>query len=159
MSPYSTQATRERDAAVPDIEGVGPRRGAKRTLMDTLRQIPDYLRLLYGLMRDMRVSNIDKLLVGAAIAYTLMPMDLIPDFIPFLGEVDDIFFIVTALQRLITNAGRAVVLDHWVGDAKELADLNLKRVLSSAAFFLPGTMRSKIAKMAAGGVKRVVRRR
>jgi uncharacterized membrane protein YkvA (DUF1232 family) len=126
--------------------------------MDTLRQIPDYLKLLYGLMRDMRVSNVDKLLVGAAIAYTLMPMDLIPDFIPFLGEVDDVFFIVTALQRLITNAGRRVVLDHWVGDAAELADLNLKRVINAAAFFLPGSMRSKLGKMAAGGVKRMVRR-
>ena len=39
-----------------------------------------------------------------------MPIDLIPDFIPFLGEVDDVFMLVLALQRLIANAGRHVLL-------------------------------------------------
>ena len=47
-----------------------------------------------------------------------MPIDLIPDFIPFFGEIDDLFILVLALQRLITNAGRAVLLDHWTGDPR-----------------------------------------
>ena len=124
-----------------------PRTGAKRTVMDTIRQIPNYVRLLFGLMRDSRVSTTDKVLVGLAIAYVLSPFDLIPDFIPFLGEVDDVFLVITALQRLIAHAGRTVVLDHWLGPADELADLNLGRVLSAAAFFLPPAMRRSLRRL------------
>jgi uncharacterized membrane protein YkvA (DUF1232 family) len=112
--------------------------------MGTVREIPNFLRLLYGLLTDSRVSNIDKLVVAGAIAYILMPIDLIPDFIPFIGEVDDVFLMILAIQRLISNAGRAVVLDHWMGDASELASLNLERVLVACAFFLPRRLRRRL---------------
>jgi uncharacterized membrane protein YkvA (DUF1232 family) len=121
-----------------------PRTGAKRTVVDVIRQIPNYLRLLYGLMTDSRVARVDKILVGAAILYILTPVDIIPDFIPFLGEVDDVFLLVTALQRLITNAGRRVVLDYWAGDPAELAASNLRKVLTAAAFFLPRRVRRRL---------------
>ena len=121
-----------------------PRTGAKRTVMGTVREIPNFLRLLYGLLTDSRVSNIDKLVVAGAIAYILMPIDLIPDFIPFIGEVDDVFLMILAIQRLISNAGRAVVLDHWMGDPSELASLNLERVLAACVFFLPRRMRRRL---------------
>jgi uncharacterized membrane protein YkvA (DUF1232 family) len=127
-----------------------PRTGAKRTVMDTIPQIPNYLKLLFGLLRDRRVAAVDKLLVAGAIAYVLSPFDLVPDFIPFLGEVDDVFLVLTALQRLIHNAGRRVVLDHWAGPREELHDLNLGRVLSAASFFLPPAIRRSL--------KRVVKR-
>jgi len=78
--------------------GERPRTGAKRTIMDTIRQLPNYVRLLFGLLSDRRVATVDKLLVGAAIAYIIAPVDLIPDWIPFLGEVDDVFLLVTALS-------------------------------------------------------------
>jgi len=125
----------------------GPRTGAKRTVMDTIRQIPHYLKLLFGLLRDHRVSIVDKLLVAGAIAYVLSPVDLIPDVIPFFGEVDDVFLVLTALQRLIGNAGRHVVMDHWAGAREELHDLNVGRVLSAAAFFLPPTVRRSLRRM------------
>jgi uncharacterized membrane protein YkvA (DUF1232 family) len=121
-----------------------PRTGAKRTVMDTIRQLPSYVRLLFGLLRDRRVATIDKVLVGAAIAYILAPVDLIPDWIPFLGEVDDVFLLVTALQRLISNAGRTVVMQYWLGDPAELASTNLRSVLTAAAFFLPRRVRRRL---------------
>ena len=129
---------------IPRSAGVGPRTGAKRTLVGTMREIPNFLRLLYGLLADPRVSNVDKLLVAGAVTYVLMPMDLVPDFIPFIGEVDDVFVIVMALQRLISNAGRAVVADHWMGDPEELSALNLERVLAACAFFLPRRVRRRL---------------
>jgi uncharacterized membrane protein YkvA (DUF1232 family) len=137
---------RPRGASGAAAEGEvrAPRTGAKRTLMGTIQQIPHYLRLLAGLLTDPRVPRLDKILVGAAIAYILLPTDFIPDFVPFLGEVDDVFLLVTALQRLISNAGRRVVLDHWGGDAEELADLNLRKVLTAATFFLPGRIRRRL---------------
>lgn len=124
-----------------------PRTGARRTVMESIRHIPHYLKLLVGLVRDHRVSITDKLLVAAAIAYVLSPFDFIPDFIPFFGQVDDVFLVVTAVQRLIANAGRHVVLDHWTGPLEELHDLNVGRVLSAAAFFLPPGVRRGLKKM------------
>ena len=121
-----------------------PRAGAKRTVMYHIRQLPNYLRLLVGLLADRRVANLDKLLVVAAIAYIVAPIDLIPDFIPFLGEVDDIYLLVLALQRLISNAGSRVLVDHWVGDTVDLAELNLRQALSAAAFFLPQRIRRRL---------------
>ena len=125
-----------------------PRTGAKRTVMHTIQQIPSYLRLLGGLLLDRRVAVLDKLLVAGAIAYILSPADLIPDMIPFLGEVDDVFLLVTALQRLVTNAGRRVLHDHWSGDPAELSDLNLATVVQAAAFFLPLTVRRRLGRVA-----------
>jgi len=136
---------RRQARSAPRLEaGERPRTGAKRTVMDTIRQLPNYVRLLFGLLRDNRVATIDKVLVGAAIAYILAPVDLIPDWIPFLGEVDDVFLLVTALQRLISNAGRSVVMQYWLGDPAELRSMNLRHVLTAAAFFLPRRVRRRL---------------
>jgi uncharacterized membrane protein YkvA (DUF1232 family) len=121
-----------------------PRTGARRTVIHYIRQLPNYLRLLGGLVTDSRVSMVDKLLVVGAIAYIVTPIDLIPDFIPFFGEIDDLYILVLALQRLIANAGRPVLLAHWGGDTADLADLNLRQVLMAAAFFLPRKLRRRL---------------
>ena len=121
-----------------------PRTGARRTVMYYVRQLPAYLRLLGGLLVDKRVALFDKLLVAGAIVYIVSPIDLIPDFIPFFGEIDDLFLLVLALQHLVDNAGRKVVLAHWTGDPSDLADLNLKSALAAAAFFLPKRIRRRL---------------
>ena len=100
--------------------------------------------LLGGLLTDRRVSYTDKALVGGAIAYILLPMDFIPDYIPFIGEIDDLFVLVLALQRLIANAGRNVIQDHWMGDPDQLKELNLEQLLVTAALFLPRRMRRRL---------------
>jgi uncharacterized membrane protein YkvA (DUF1232 family) len=121
-----------------------PRTGAKRTVMGTITELPNFLRLLYGLITDKRVNAVDKLVVAGAIAYILLPVDIIPDFIPFLGEVDDVFLLIMALQRLIANAGRAIVQAYWPGDPAELSEMNLEKILAAAAFFLPRRMRRRL---------------
>lgn len=127
-----------------ESESPAPRTGAKRTIVSTMKELPNFLRLLGGLLTDRRVSNTDKLLVAGAIGYILLPIDLVPDFIPFLGEVDDLFLLVLALQRLIANAGRAVIEDHWMGEPGQLRSLDLERVLVAAAFFLPRRIRRRL---------------
>ena len=134
----ATHATRGKE------RGRAPRAGAKRTVLHYIRQLPHFLRLLFGLVTDPRVAMVDKLLVFGAIAYIVTPIDLIPDFIPFIGEVDDVYLLVIALQRLISNAGRLVLLDHWGGEAEDLADLNLRGALAAAAFFLPRRIRRRL---------------
>ena len=128
-----TRPTRRLDEDSPAVGS--PRRGAKRTVMYYIRQLPQYLRLLGGLLTDRRVALVDKLLVVGAIAYIVTPIDLIPDFIPFFGEVDDVFLLLLALQRLVANSGRLVLLDHWTGNPSDLADLNLRGALTAAAFW------------------------
>jgi len=147
MPTRSRSGTARRRAAGAGAEAGDaptPRTGAKRTVMTYVRQLPQYLRLLGGLLTDRRVSTIDKLLVAGAMAYIIMPIDLIPDFIPFFGEIDDVYLLVIALQRLVANAGRTVLLSHWTGLPSELADLNLRGALAAAAFFLPKRIRRRL---------------
>ena len=147
MATRSRAGTARRRSAAASSEETGPampRTGAKRTVMYYIRQLPQYLRLLGGLITDPRVAMLDKLLVAGAMAYIVMPIDLIPDFIPFFGEIDDLYLLVLALQRLISNAGRSVLVQHWVGDPGDLADLNLRAALSAAAFFLPKRLRRRL---------------
>jgi len=141
-SRAQARAREARDDDEPSVSS--PRAGAKRTLMSTVKDLPNFLRLLGGLLTDRRVSNTDKLLVAGAIAYIVMPMDFIPDYIPFLGEIDDLFVLVLALQRLIANAGRTVIQDHWMGDPSQLKELDLERILVAAAFFLPRRIRRRL---------------
>jgi uncharacterized membrane protein YkvA (DUF1232 family) len=129
----------------PEVEAPSvPRTGAKRTMMGTISELPNFLRLLYGLITDNRVNGVDKLVVAGAIAYILLPVDMIPDFVPFVGEVDDVFLLILAIQRLISNAGRAVVQAYWPGDPADLSPVNLERILAAAAFFLPRRMRRRL---------------
>ncbi len=151
MSPRATkEPTRRRQTQESVLESEtaevreAPRSGARRTVLDTIKQIPDYLRLLVGLLSDRRVAGIDKLLVAGAIAYIVMPIDLIPDFVPFIGQVDDIYLLVFSLQRLMTNAGAKVLTDHWRGAISELNPTNLRSVLMAAAFFLPPRIRRRL---------------
>src|SRR5688572_6979232 len=118
--------------------------------MEYVADLPRFLRMLWGLITDARVAFVDKLLVAGAIAYIVAPIDLIPDFIPFLGEVDDVFLLVLALRRLMENAGRAVLLAHWTGDQNELRDLNLRKALMAAAFFLPRRIRRRLRVLGKG---------
>ena len=137
-----------RGPPVESDEPARPRTGMKRSVLRAIRQIPSYLRLLIGLVGDRRVSKIDRLLVLAAGAYMVSPIDFIPDLIPFLGEVDDLFLLMTALQRLVANAGHEVLMDHWRGDPDELENVNLARLASAAGFFLPLRLRRRLRKMA-----------
>ena len=137
-------SSRKKAADLESEVPAAPRTGARKTVVYYMKQLPAYLRLLGGLLTDRRVATLDKLLVAGAIAYIAMPLDLIPDFIPFLGEVDDVFILILALQRLIANAGRPALLAHWSGPMEDLADLNLREALAAAAFFLPKSIRKRL---------------
>jgi uncharacterized membrane protein YkvA (DUF1232 family) len=92
------------------------RRGQARAfLKEAVLLLPRLARLLSRLLRDPRVSSADKILVGAVAVYVASPIDVIPDFIPFLGQVDDLFAVSLVLMRLIGEAGEDVVREHWTG--------------------------------------------
>ncbi len=128
----------------------GPRTGARRTVLSAIRDIPHYIRLLWGLARDPRVAIVDKLLVVAAAVYIVSPIDIIPDFIPFLGQVDDLYILMLALQRMVSRAGRPVLSDHWTGNPASISGINLAATLAAAAFFLPPSIRRRVRKSLRG---------
>jgi uncharacterized membrane protein YkvA (DUF1232 family) len=141
-SGAARSTTRAREAETSYV--AGPPASPKRTVISTMKELPNFLRLIGGLLTDVRVSTTDKLLVAGAIGYVLLPIDFVPDFVPFIGEIDDVFLLVLALQRLIANTDRSVVLEHWMGDPKQLRSLDLERVLVAAAFFLPRRVRRRL---------------
>ena len=95
------------------------RKGARRTagafLKEAILLLPRLVQLLYRLMKDPRVRTRDKLLVMAAIAYVASPIDIVPDFIPFFGQIDDLLAVSLVLLRLIDNSGEDVIREHWTG--------------------------------------------
>ena len=90
------------------------------SMLALVRDLPHFGRLVYRLARDPRVSKIDKALVVAALAYTAVPADAIPDVIPFLGQLDDVVVVGVALARLVNNCGVELILEHWDGDEGSL---------------------------------------
>ena len=143
MAIPKSARTKSRPHLDPEPKSV-PRTGAKKTVMNYVAELPRFLTLLWGLLRDARVNVVDKVLVAGAIAYIVAPMDWIPDFIPFLGEVDDLYLLLLALQRLMQHAGRTVLLSHWTGDPADLRTFNLRKALMAAAFFLPRRVRRRL---------------
>ena len=118
----------------------------RETMKQLVRDLPKFLKLLWGLYRDTRVSSLDKGLVLVTIGYILMPMDFIPDFIPVLGQIDDIYLLALALDRLLNNAGVDVLLEHWEG---EVASLEMAiTALDKAGAFLPEQVRNLLRQKA-----------
>lgn len=110
-------------------------RKVRRKMRELLLFIPNLLGLLIGLLRDERVSHADKAILAGVVMYVIVPLDVIPDFIPFIGQVDDSYLLAISILRLLNRADARVVMDHWKGDRniKELVD----SIAKIAEFFLP----------------------
>jgi uncharacterized membrane protein YkvA (DUF1232 family) len=84
-------------------------------MTNLLLVIPNLLLLSARLMVDPRVPAKERLLVAGAIVYAFMPLDLIPDMLPFVGQVDDAYLIALTLLRLMSVTEPRVVREHWRG--------------------------------------------
>ena len=84
-------------------------------LTNLLLVIPNLLLLSTRLMVDPRVPAKERLLVAGAIVYAFMPLDFIPDMLPFVGQLDDAYLIALTLLRLMTVTDPRVVRQHWRG--------------------------------------------
>jgi uncharacterized membrane protein YkvA (DUF1232 family) len=99
---------------------LGRKRSRRKTAVKLLRELPNFIKLLVRLMLDARVSKVDRALFGVVIAYVLLPIDLLPDFLGFTGLFDDLFLIAIALNRLFQHAGPGTLLEHWDGNPRAL---------------------------------------
>ena len=82
--------------------------------------IPDCLVLVKRLLRDPRVPRARKLMLALLVAYLAMPVDLVPDFIPVAGQLDDAVLVALALRSLARGGGQALLREHWPGPARSL---------------------------------------
>ncbi len=87
------------------------------------RFVPDCIVLFRRLLGDPRVPRATKALLVPAIAYLAFPLDLIPDFIPVIGYLDDAVVLAWAVRRLVIAAGPVVVREQWPGPARSLDTL------------------------------------
>lgn len=98
---------------------------------DFLLLVPDVFILLWRLLRDGRVSGKNKVLVGSAVAYYILPFDLIPEAIVGpIGYLDDLIFGVYVLNRMMIDTDPKVLRDHWSGTEDVLQ--TIQRVTTAA---------------------------
>ena len=83
--------------------------------------IPDCILLCGRLLRDPRVSRRKKALLGALAAYLALPFDLIPDFLPVAGQLDDVLIVALVLRSLLRGGEEPLVREHWSGPDASLA--------------------------------------
>jgi uncharacterized membrane protein YkvA (DUF1232 family) len=97
--------------------------------------IPDCLILFRRLLADGRVTCRSKLLVAALIGYLAMPFDLVPDFIPLVGQLDDAVIVALVLRTVLRAGDPDLLREHWPGPTTSL------NVLMRLAYG-PGSRRS-----------------
>ncbi|MBV9959725.1 MAG: DUF1232 domain-containing protein [Acidobacteria bacterium] len=107
----------------------------KRRMKGLLMFLPNMLALCGRLLTDRRVPRTEKALFAGAIVYAIMPFDLLPDMLPFVGQIDDAYLIALVLLRLINRTDESVVRELWrgSGDVVRLAE----SVASVAPLLLP----------------------
>ena len=98
--------------------------------------IPDCIVLVSRLARDHRVPRRQKLMLFALAGYLAMPFDLIPDFVPVAGQLDDAVLVAFVLRRVV-RANPSLVQEHWPGPSSSLA-LLLRLVGGSDRVAAPG---------------------
>jgi len=82
--------------------------------------IPNLLVLFRGLLRDPRVPRSAKLWLGFAVVWIVSPIDLVPEFIPIAGPLDDAIVAALVLRHLLRKTDRSVVFEHWRGEPATL---------------------------------------
>ena len=128
-----------------------PTRKEKSEMKDRMRNmlmfLPNIVKLFGKLLTDKRVPATEKILVVGAIAYVIMPLDFIPDVIPFAGQVDDIYLVALTLLRLISRTDEKVISEHWTGGG------NIASLAASISNLAPMLLPKRIARVLSSQVE------
>lgn len=98
-------------------------RPAESTLRDSLRILPDTIRLVSRLARDRTLPVGVRVRVWLLLGYLVMPIDLVPDFVPVLGYADDAIIVALVLRSVVRRAGPDALERHWPGTPDGLCAL------------------------------------
>jgi uncharacterized membrane protein YkvA (DUF1232 family) len=94
--------------------------GRRRDARDIARFIPDCIVLFRRLLGDRRVPRRAKVAVALLIPYLALPFDLVPDFIPVAGQLDDAILVAVALAYVVRRSGRPLIEELWPGSERAL---------------------------------------
>ena len=94
--------------------------GRKTLARELITLLPNLVRLFRGLIGDERVPRSSKLLLLLGATWLASPIDLIPEFLPVIGGIDDAVVAGLVLRHVVKRAGPDVVKDHWRGDPRTL---------------------------------------
>ena len=94
--------------------------GRKTLARELVTLLPNLVRLFRGLLGDERVPRGSKALLLLAAVWLASPIDLIPEFLPGIGAIDDAVVAGLVLRHLVKRTGPEVVKDHWRGDPRTL---------------------------------------
>lgn len=122
-----------------DVIGPHGELDGRAWLREAVLALPNMVKLVGRLVRDPRVPARSKAFALLAAGYAVAPVDLVPDFIPFLGQTDDAMIVILALHHLIRSAGEHVVLEHWDGSQDILAIV--EHAVDLAVGFVPARLR------------------
>jgi len=113
----------------------------KSRMKNLLMFLPNMVVLCAKLMVDKRVPRTERALLAGAVIYAIIPFDFIPDMIPFVGQIDDIFLISLTILRLIDRTDDSVVREHWRGGG------DIVQLVESAATIAPMLMPKRVARV------------
>lgn len=116
--------------------------GKAGTLTEYLFILPDLFVLITRLAMDDRVPAKKKFFIGAIITYMLLPIDIIPDFIPVIGYLDDMILAVYGLNTVLNEIDKQIIIDNWSGEGNIL-DL-LQTITAKAEQFMDKNILQKI---------------
>lgn len=91
-------------------------------LVELILILPDAVYLLIQMLKDERVDVDDKVKIGMAMAYIVSPIDLIPDFIAGIGQLDDLYVALWLIETLFLKYPE-IVEELWPGDKKILQSI------------------------------------
>jgi len=107
-----------------------------------LRALPDLVRLMARLAADPVLPRSAKVALAAAVVYLLSPINLIPDFVPFVGYLDDALLAAVVLDGVLNYVDRGVVLRYWPGSPQSLD--KLARAARLLAIWVPRRLKARI---------------
>ncbi|EFC79103.1 YkvA family protein [Parafrankia sp. EUN1f] len=110
--------------------------------------LPDLVVMLRRVLADPRVPQSAKLEAGAALAYLASPKNRLTNFIPVIGQLDDVAVVAFAFRRLVVGAGEPILREHWRGSDRAFHAL----IGASSALASPAGMlrRANVARTLAG---------
>ncbi len=89
-------------------------------MTELLLVLPRLARMLVSLMRDSELPKAAKVALGAMALYLASPIDLIPDFIPFIGYLDDLLLAAIVVDGVLNHVDRSLVVKYWPGSIASL---------------------------------------
>lgn len=90
------------------------------SMRSAMQLLPDLLRLFRSLLGGKEVPTTVRLLILGLLAYLVLPFDLVPDFIPVLGQADDVIVVAVILRAVIRRTGPELLTRLWKGDSAGL---------------------------------------